>query len=491
MLKNLYSLIVLVLLSLLMINNSYAQTILTHNTGTIAVSMYDNAYIGHNFSASTGSGVVFSGGLDAMYTAGFVAGYSLTKTVGLVGSFTSSGVPVMQDWVTTAPFGSFTSNTNFNQIAVAGYNDASAPAANLIGLIVNQTSLSNTNDDYVIVKYTVTNNSGSAITGLYTGIFADWDVGLNNFALNRGGYDQARNLAYQYENGGAMDTRYYGLVAFNGLAGARVTTNSAFGTGSGPVRDSIFTWISTFLNESITTNGDYRSIIGSGPYNLANGASIVVGFGVVAGTDLADLQANSDAAQNKWTNVVVPVELSSFTASVNPLGQVALNWTTATETNNRGFEVQRKSEGGQFATVGFIEGFGTTSETQNYSFLDKSVNPGAYLYRLKQIDYNGQYEYSKEIEVNVAPPLAFGLDQNYPNPFNPNTNIKFSLSESGNVKLTVYNTLGEEVALLINGYKDAGSYEMNFNASNLPSGTYIYKLEAPGFIQAKKMILMK
>ncbi len=194
---------------------------------------------------------------------------------------------------------------------------------------------------------------------------------------------------------------------------------------------------------------------------------------------------------NSTMPTIVPVELTSFTASVNPLGQVALNWTTATETNNRGFEVQRKSEGGQFATVGFIEGFGTTSETQNYSFLDKSVNPGAYSYRLKQIDFNGQYEYSDEIEVNVAPPLAFGLDQNYPNPFNPNTNIKFSLSESGNVKLTVYNTLGEEVALLINGYKDAGSYEMNFNASNLPSGTYIYKLEAPGFIQAKKMILMK
>jgi len=188
---------------------------------------------------------------------------------------------------------------------------------------------------------------------------------------------------------------------------------------------------------------------------------------------------------------VVPVELTSFTASVNPLGQTVLNWVTATEINNRGFEIERREVNGQFITIGFVAGFGTTSEEQTYSYIDKSINPGLYSYRLKQIDFNGQFEYSYEIELEVMPPLTFGLDQNYPNPFNPNTNIKFSLSEPGNVKLAVYNTLGEEVAVLVDSYKEAGFYELNFNGANLSSGTYIYKLEAPGYVEAKKMILMK
>lgn len=187
----------------------------------------------------------------------------------------------------------------------------------------------------------------------------------------------------------------------------------------------------------------------------------------------------------------IPVELTSFTASVNPLGQTVLNWVTATEINNRGFEVERRAVDGQFITIGFVEGYGTTSEEQTYSYVDQSVTPGTFVYRLKQIDFNGQFEYSSEVELEVTSPLAFGLDQNYPNPFNPNTNIKFSLSEPGNVKLAVYNTLGEEVAVLVNNYTEAGSHELNFDAANLPSGTYVYRLEAPGYIEAKKMILMK
>jgi len=187
----------------------------------------------------------------------------------------------------------------------------------------------------------------------------------------------------------------------------------------------------------------------------------------------------------------IPVELTSFTASVNPLGHAILNWATATEINNRGFEVERRAVDGQFITIGFVEGYGTTSEEQTYSYIDQSVTPGVYAYRLKQIDFNGQFEYSDEVELEVTPPLAFGLDHNYPNPFNPNTNIKYSLSEPGNVKLAIYNTLGEEVQTLVNSYKEAGFYELSFDAAGLPSGTYIYRLETPGYVEAKKMILMK
>jgi len=190
-------------------------------------------------------------------------------------------------------------------------------------------------------------------------------------------------------------------------------------------------------------------------------------------------------------NTPVPVELTSFTASVNPAGHAVLNWTTASEINNKGFEVERRSENSQFVTIGFVEGYGTTTEEQNYVYVDRSVNPGTYYYRLKQVDFNGKYEYSDEIELDVTPPLEFNLSQNYPNPFNPSTTIKYSLAEPGFVKLAVYNTLGEEVSVLVNGYKESGFFEVNFDASNLPSGTYVYKLEAPGFTTAKKMLLMK
>jgi hypothetical protein len=188
---------------------------------------------------------------------------------------------------------------------------------------------------------------------------------------------------------------------------------------------------------------------------------------------------------------VVPVELSSFTASVNPQGQAILNWITASEINNRGFEIQRRAVEGQFSTIGFVQGYGTTTEEQSYTYADNNVNPGTYQYRLKQIDFDGRFEYSEAIELDVTPPLAFGLEQNYPNPFNPSTKIKYSIAEAGYVKLAIYNAIGEQVSVLVDGQQNAGFFEVNFNASNLPSGTYLYKLDGPGFTTAKKMLLMK
>ena len=187
---------------------------------------------------------------------------------------------------------------------------------------------------------------------------------------------------------------------------------------------------------------------------------------------------------------VVPVELSAFSANVNN-STVTLNWTTETELNNQGFEVQRRLVDGQFITIGHVEGFGTTTERKQYSFTDAGLEIGSYYYRLKQVDFNGAYEYSNEIFVEVNPPLVFGLDQNYPNPFNPTTSINFSLAEPSFVKLAVYNLLGEQVALLKNEFMTAGSFNITFDAASLPSGMYLYKLETAQFSSVKKMMLMK
>ena len=186
---------------------------------------------------------------------------------------------------------------------------------------------------------------------------------------------------------------------------------------------------------------------------------------------------------------IVPVELTSFTAIVKDL-QVLLNWTTATELNNSGFYIERNSGDG-FATVGFIPGFGTTTEPRSYNFTDSDIKAGIFTYRLKQVDLNGTYEYSDEVEVEGIAPLEFKLDQNYPNPFNPATQITFQLTKKSNVVLKVYNLLGKEVAILVDGQKEAGKHKINFDAGDLPSGMYLYKIETDGLVQTKKMMLMK
>ncbi|OGU77027.1 MAG: hypothetical protein A2V93_12195 [Ignavibacteria bacterium RBG_16_34_14] len=193
-------------------------------------------------------------------------------------------------------------------------------------------------------------------------------------------------------------------------------------------------------------------------------------------------------------NMFIPVELASFNASVSE-GQVVLNWLTATETNNQGFQVQRKSNS-EYQTISFIDGYGTTTNPQNYSFVDNNLQPGHYTYRLKQIDFDGTFEYSNEVEVDFKVPTDFSLSQNYPNPFNPSTKISFTLPIESNVTLKIFNLLGEEVINLLNGTVNAGYHNVNFDASNLNSGIYFYQIEAQGndgssFSEVKKMILAK
>ena len=191
----------------------------------------------------------------------------------------------------------------------------------------------------------------------------------------------------------------------------------------------------------------------------------------------------------RFSDTPVPVELTSFTANANS-GYVQLNWTTATETNNHMFEIQRQAADGEFFSVGFVNGQGTTTEPHEYSYIDRTVTTGTYSYRLKQIDYDGRFSYSPTVEVDVLP-TQFVLEQNYPNPFNPSTNIRFGIPEAGFVKLSVFNIVGEEVAVLVNGNIEAGIHNISFDARNLTSGAYFYKLQSENSIEVKKMLLTK
>ena len=194
----------------------------------------------------------------------------------------------------------------------------------------------------------------------------------------------------------------------------------------------------------------------------------------------------------------LPVELSSFTAAARN-GRVDLNWTTKTEVSNHGFEVERRTVNSEqlavnnWSKVAFVDGHGTTNTPQNYSYSDNSASLGKYSYRLKQIDRNGKFEYSKEVEAVVGmTPNTMSLGQNYPNPFNPETNIEFAVPASGFTTLKVYNMLGEEVSTLVSGNVEAGVLnKVSFKGLNLASGLYFYTLRSGNFVDTKKMTLMK
>lgn len=186
----------------------------------------------------------------------------------------------------------------------------------------------------------------------------------------------------------------------------------------------------------------------------------------------------------------LPVELNLFTAEIKD-NSVLLSWTTVTEVNNYGFELERKSGVTDWKKIGFIEGSGNSNSPKQYSFTDKNLVGGSkFQYRLKQIDNDGRYEYTDIVEVNFIP-KEFALYQNYPNPFNPETKIRYQLPKESKVSIKIYDILGSEIRELLSEQKEAGIFELEFNAVNLPSGTYIYIMSTGDFVQAKKMILLK
>ena len=200
--------------------------------------------------------------------------------------------------------------------------------------------------------------------------------------------------------------------------------------------------------------------------------------------------------------------MSSFAASVNTSNQVELEWTTLSEVYNYGFEVQRKTQGQSYQTLAnsFIAGHGTTLEPHTYIYTDPTVTSGVWYYRLEQIDLNAKKSFGYEIKVDVGAlnvrekviPTEYVLKQNFPNPFNPTTSVSFDIPSESRVTLKVYNTLGQEIAILAEGVRSSGTYTSVWNPGTVTSGMYFYKLEATSlanpsrsFTQVKKMLLIK
>jgi hypothetical protein len=192
----------------------------------------------------------------------------------------------------------------------------------------------------------------------------------------------------------------------------------------------------------------------------------------------------------------LPVELTSFTHHVDG-NNVKLSWTTATETNNFGFEIQRKKEKTEWQKVGFMRGQGTTVQPTYYEFTDTDLPTGTYRYRLKQIDTDGSFEYSRILVVTVGGPLTTRLAQNYPNPFNPSTNIIYAVEEAGFVAVRIHDTLGRLVTTLVRQNQSAGEYSLVWDGKDdrgnqVAAGVYFYSLQVDGQTPyRKRMLLLK
>lgn len=203
----------------------------------------------------------------------------------------------------------------------------------------------------------------------------------------------------------------------------------------------------------------------------------------------------STATGNPNNETSLPVELKSFTASTAD-NKIILNWQTATEINNYGFEVERSRmtdvAAEEWNTIGFVKGSGNSNSIKEYSFTDLNLSADVNLkYRLKQVDNDGSFTYSKEIEILSSAPSTLNLLQNYPNPFNPTTVISYQLPVNCFVSLKVYDMTGNEVASLVNREQQAGSHTATFNASGIATGIYFYRIQAGDFVSMKKLILLK
>lgn len=340
------------------------------------------------------------------------------------------------------------------------------------------------NGAYAVVKMNVKNREAGAVDavigievipqvdGIYGNETVQWHAASQSVLINK--------------------TNWVGYKFFSAPQTSLKSINWTSGYGNDA---SFFQWLTqnSFDPPFTAGNDGAVAILGQAPINIEPGQSVDFWFGIALGADQAACISNMSACEVKYLQIV-PVELTSFTASVSG-SKVSLFWSTANEVNNLGFEVERRtSDSPEWITIGFREGKGTTTEAHEYIFTDDISGQNAEMiyYRLKQIDFNGTITYFDEIEVqNTFAPDVFVLEQNFPNPFNPSTKISFGIPERTNVMLKVFNLIGQEVAVLASGVHEAGTYYADFDASVLSSGVYIYTLQTESSVLSQKMTLMK
>ena len=382
--------------------------------------------------------------------------------------------------------------TNDNSFIIAGWTFSSGPGSLGNAMLMkvdssgNQIWLKAYGGTDVDRGYSVkqTTDGGYILTG-YTSSFGN---GLDDMSLIK--TDNLGNQQWMKTFGGSgRDYGYSVQQTFDG-GYAIVGYTLSFGAGS----DDVY-----LVKTDAGGNLQWFKTYGGSASEVAHTIKITndVGF-IICGHTLSSGAGLHDVYLIKL-QTIIPVELNSFTANAID-NKVHIRWITSSELNNLGFEVQRKLSGtkSNWESIGFVEGKGTTTDINRYVFIDNDPVNGKTLYRLKQIDRDGSFSYSNEVVVEInSHPTESILYQNYPNPFNPSTMISWQSPVSGWQTLKVYDILGNEIATLVDEYRDAGRYEVEFNAAetrsgvSLPSGVYLYKLSIGNFYKIKKMLYLR
>jgi hypothetical protein len=492
-----------------------------HTSGTAAgENNYTGGLVGYN---SNGGDIV------DCYSSAVITGYDVCG--GLVGIHKDNGSTISGSYAT----GTVTSPQNYIGGLVGGcsaavsncYATGAVQGVEHVGGLIGQLSGSVT-DSYA---------TGSATANIFGA--GDWGVGGLVGNMHYGG-----SVARCYATGNVTSSNYAGgLVGFIAYDGAESFVSNSYSTGSasgynagssigylgwGTVTNCYAIGIVSGTNlggfagvlESATwgiTTGCFWNTTTTGQTNGISGGSMTG----LTGKNTSEMKTSStfygagwsvsvwnmgDGLNNgyaylDWQNpsgTELPVELTSFTVT-SKNGAALLNWTTASEVSNYGFEIEKlsnskiiKFKNSAWEKIGFVEGNGTSNTPKEYSFVDRSVNTDQYQYRLKQIDRDGTFRYSHAVEVSVAgAPQQFTLEQNYPNPFNPTTALSYQLSENGMTTLIIYDALGREAATLVNEVKAPGLYSVQFDGTHLTSGIYFAQLVSGGKMQMRKLLLMK
>ncbi|MEJ2195900.1 MAG: T9SS type A sorting domain-containing protein, partial [Ignavibacteriaceae bacterium] len=399
-----------------------------------------------------------------------------------------------------SPYSSWSSAININ----SGHNIKSDDICAITAFDGNKIGVlwSNQNDKKFQFKYHLDNNNNTTwsnleiASGSASGSVADDHMNIavgsdgTIYAAVKTSYDQSNQITIGLLVRKNSNWNLYGVTNGSGtrpIALLDESNNKVY---------VIYTHSSTSDADMVYNYSNTSNISFSSQHTLKSG-----NFNNVTSTkqtftnDVVVLYENADG-NSPWSGVIagtqsLPVELAFFSGALNG-GEIKLTWRTDTEVNNYGFNIENSINNGDWSNIGFIEGYGNSNSPKYYDFSDGNINSaGEYHYRLKQVDNDGTFEYSDVITVLVTTPINFYLSQNYPNPFNPTTKIDFSLPEKQMVSLRVYNTLGEMVSELVNEVRESGNYSETFDASNLPSGVYVYRLQTQSFAANNKMTFLK
>lgn len=431
---------------------------LTHNTNSVQFSIFNNGYLGpdNNYQAA---GFQFNGLANTLFAGGIIV-----STPSVIANGMIFGI---RDFTNYSPMLDFTSNNVFNQMSYTNIIDSYAPIPS--GLIVGQQTCSRENDDYVFVTYNVHNPTGETIDDVFVGIFADWDI--ENAQTNLGGIDPTNKIIYQYQPNASTDNNYYGIGCLSEFSGASVNSSNLINN-----RQVIYNFITNNIFGDITQPDDYRSFIGSGPFTLNPGESVITGFVFLAASDMTSLVNKAIEAQQLWDNGFTFTEITGLTADT-PAGSQSLEVL-----NTEGFSIGDLiiiNPGGQNEETNTITGFGSLLLQSPLQF-DHSA--GELIVHLVPVGVEDNPE---------GIPTEYSLSQNYPNPFNPTTSIRYSIPELSFVNIKIFDVLGSEIETLVNEEKSIGNYEVNFDASKLATGIYFYRIKAGQFVETKKMVLIK